>query len=230
MNPHFDPAAIGLVIFDFDGIVLESADIKTEAFPELFAEYPEHQAAIRAYHLAHQGISRFRKFEWIYAECLRQPLDAATSQALGERFSALVMDRILAAPFVPGARELLDLLQARAMPMAIVSGTPQDELDDITARLGLRHYFGTIVGSPTEKPAAVRALLERHGLQPQQAVFLGDGLSDHKAAVATGVHFVGRRTASAPGLWDGIPLPSLFDDLRPLPGWNWPQRAAVAGP
>ena len=229
MNPHFDPAAIGLVIFDFDGIVLESADIKTDAFPELFAEHPAHQDAIRAYHLAHQGISRFKKFEWIYAELLRQPLDAATSQALGEGFSALVMEKILAAPFVPGARELLDLLKARGLPMVIVSGTPQGELDDITARRGLRHYFEAIVGSPTEKPVAVRALLERHRLAPQQAVFLGDGLSDHKAAVATGVHFVGRRTASAPGLWDDIPLPSLFDDLKPLLAWDWP-RQAVASP
>ena len=228
MSPHFDPSAIGLVIFDFDGIVLESADIKTEAFPELFAEHPEHQEAIRAYHLAHQGISRFRKFEWIYAERLRQPLDAATSQALGERFSALVMEKILAAPFVPGARELLDLLRARGVPMAIVSGTPQDELDDITARRGLRHYFEAIVGSPTEKPVAVRELLARYRLSPQQAVFLGDGLSDHKAAVATDVHFVGRRTASAPALWDGIPLPSLFDDLQPLLSWDWRRAGAAA--
>lgn len=229
MNPHFDPAAIGLVIFDFDGILLESADIKTEAFIEMFSEHPEHQDSIRAYHLAHQGISRFRKFEWIYAELLRQPLDSATSQALGKCFSALVMEKILNAPFVLGACELLGLLKERGLPMAIVSGTPQGELDDITARRGLRHYFEAIVGSPTEKPVAVWELLARNRLMPQQAVFLGDGLSDHRAAVVTGVHFVGRRTSSAPGLWDGIPLPSLLDDLTPLLGWDWRQQA-VTGP
>jgi hypothetical protein len=54
-------------------------------------------------------------------------------------------------------------------------------------------------------------------------------LSDHRAATAVGVHFVGRRTASAPGLWDGISLPILLDDLGPLPGWNWPSRQAAAG-
>ena len=224
MKLPFDSAAIGLVIFDFDGIVLESADIKTDAFLELFADYPQHQAAIHDYHLAHQGISRFRKFEWIHAELLNQPLTPDHSQNLGEAFSALVLRKILAADFVPGARELLDLLKSCGMPMAVASGTPQAELDDITARRGLRHYFGAIVGSPTEKTDAIRTLLAQHHLQPEQVVFLGDGLSDYRAAMSTGLHFVGRRTASAPDLWQGIAVPVLLDDLRPLLGWPWMAR------
>ena len=34
------------VIFDFDGVILESSNIKTEACLELFEDYPEHRAAI----------------------------------------------------------------------------------------------------------------------------------------------------------------------------------------
>lgn len=229
MTPPFDPAAIGLVIFDFDGIVLESADIKTEAFPELFAEYPEHQDAIREYHLAHQGISRYKKFEWIYAERLRQPLDPAKSAELGERFSDLVLNKVLAAPFVPGAAELLERLWGSGVLMAIVSGTPQGELDQITARRGLRHYFDHIIGAPTEKYDAIRYLQDLYDLRPEQVVFLGDGLSDNRAASAAGVHFVARRTASAPGLWDGIDLSILLDDLIPLLDWTWPTRRRPAG-
>lgn len=224
MKPPFDPAAIGLVIFDFDGIVLESADIKTDAFPELFSEYPEHQAAIREYHMAHQGISRYKKFEWIYAELLHRPLDEAKSAELGERFSALVLNKVLAAPFVPGAAELLERLQGCGVLMAIVSGTPQAELDEITARRGLRDYFDHIIGAPTEKYDAIQYLQQLYDLRPEQVVFLGDGLSDNRAASAAGVHFVARRTASAPGLWDGVPLSILLDDLTPLLDWKWPLR------
>src|SRR5690606_22889470 len=38
------------VIFDFDGVILESVKVKTDAFKELFSDYPEHLEAIVAYH------------------------------------------------------------------------------------------------------------------------------------------------------------------------------------
>ena len=41
------------VVFDFDGVIIESGDIKTEAFLELFAAYPEHLPAIKRHHLDH---------------------------------------------------------------------------------------------------------------------------------------------------------------------------------
>src|SRR5688500_11624263 len=71
------------VIFDFDGVILESANIKTEAFLTLFADHTEHREAIRGYHVRNVGISRFRKFEWIYSELLKTPLCEAESIRLG---------------------------------------------------------------------------------------------------------------------------------------------------
>ncbi|GAF78578.1 unnamed protein product, partial [marine sediment metagenome] len=32
---------IKAIIFDFDGVIVESSDIKTEAFRELFQDYPQ---------------------------------------------------------------------------------------------------------------------------------------------------------------------------------------------
>jgi hypothetical protein len=74
----------------------------------MFAHHGAEVAAkVREHHLANLGISRFKKFEWIYANVLQQPLSEAQSQALGEQFSTLALDKILAAPFVPGALEAL---------------------------------------------------------------------------------------------------------------------------
>ena len=44
------------VIFDFDGVILESADIKTQAFIELFADNPDHREAILRQHHDNVGI------------------------------------------------------------------------------------------------------------------------------------------------------------------------------
>ncbi len=54
------------IIFDFDGVILESMDVKTKAFALLFKDYPEHLPAVLALHQTHGGMSRFEKFEIIY--------------------------------------------------------------------------------------------------------------------------------------------------------------------
>jgi beta-phosphoglucomutase-like phosphatase (HAD superfamily) len=43
------------VVFDFDQVLVEWGDIKTEAFLELFVGYPQQREAIRAYHLQNVG-------------------------------------------------------------------------------------------------------------------------------------------------------------------------------
>ena len=52
---------IKAIIFDFDGVICESVNVKTIAFKKLFADYPEHQDRIVEYHLVNGGISRYEK-------------------------------------------------------------------------------------------------------------------------------------------------------------------------
>ena len=200
------------VIFDFDGVVLESADIKTDAFRELFAAYPEHVGAIVDYHVTNFGISRFVKFEWIYRELLHRPLPDAEMQALNERFSGIVLDKVLACPFVPGARETIAALRGR-VPMYVASGTPQAELELIVERRGLAGAFARVWGSPATKPNAIAAVRAAHVLQPGDVVFVGDGQSDLAAALETGIRFVARAAAAPAWLPAGVPC---VDDLRAL--------------
>lgn len=195
------PGRLRAIVFDFDGVILESADVKTDAFLELYASLgPELVAKVREHHLANLGISRFKKFAWIAEHLLGKPITEAESAALGERFSELALARVLAAPLVPGAQAALDALAPR-MPLFVASGTPQGELDLVVDRRGLRRYFREVWGSPAEKPDIVRDLLARHALTPEQVLFIGDGLSDHKAATATGLHFLARETPALREDW-----------------------------
>ena len=115
------------VVFDFDGVIVESGDIKTEAFLELFAAYPQHLAAIKRHHLDHLGISRFKKFAWIYDNVLHEPYDTGEKIRLGDRFSAIVFQKVCETPFVPGAREALEALARAGVHLVVASGTPRDE-------------------------------------------------------------------------------------------------------
>jgi phosphoglycolate phosphatase-like HAD superfamily hydrolase len=204
------------VVFDFDGVILESANIKTEAFVELFSHLtPAQVADVRRHHLDNLGISRFKKFAWIYENLLGRAIADDESQALGVRFSDLALARILEAPFVPGAREALEAL-APSLPLFVASGTPHDELKDIVARRGLAGFFREVWGTPTDKPRILSDLMARHDLRSRQVLFIGDGMSDYKAAKATGVEFLARDTAELHDEWLRLGV-RRAPDLRDLP-------------
>jgi phosphoglycolate phosphatase-like HAD superfamily hydrolase len=216
------------VIFDFDGVILESGDIKTEAFLELFADYPEHRNAIRQYHLENIGISRYRKFEWIHSELLGRALDHQESSRLGKAFSDIALGKILTCSCVPGALECLETLSAR-LPLFVASGTPQEELDFIVERRGLTRFFTGVFGTPRTKTEIIRHLLAGLGLSPDDVVFVGDGLSDYQAASETGVRFIARESASAAVDWSGFGVPVLPDlhDVPTVVGFERVARSRV---
>ena len=61
---------IKVIILDFDGVIVESLDIKTQAFRDLFSNYPEHIDEIMNYQLEYNPFSRYIKFEHIVTNIL----------------------------------------------------------------------------------------------------------------------------------------------------------------
>ncbi len=79
------------IAFDFDGVLAESVDTKTQAYASLFNnESDEAVRNIVEYHLKHGGVSRFEKFKTFYREILQRPLSEERFQELCDQFSILV--------------------------------------------------------------------------------------------------------------------------------------------
>ncbi len=182
------------IIFDFDGVIVESAEIKTDAFRTLFAGYPDKLPEIIAHHQKNSGISRYKKFRYIYEKILGQELSAQKEAELGEEFSRIALEKVLNAPFSPGAIEFLRR-NKDCYHLFIASGTPQEELQDIIAHRQLSQYFREICGTPKQKDEIILDILDRYSFTKKEAVFVGDAESDRIAAEKADVSFIARITS-----------------------------------
>jgi phosphoglycolate phosphatase-like HAD superfamily hydrolase len=183
------------IAFDFDGVILESADIKTAAFMALYAAFPERLPAIRKYHVSNAGISRYVKFEYIQTKILGLPYTDRDRAHQSAEFERLTHEQILRCPEVKGAAALLRGLKNRVMRI-VASGTPQDELRKIVAERGMGSWFEEVWGTPRTKPEILRDVLARHELAAGAVLMVGDAMNDYQSAQETGVRFLARETDS----------------------------------
>jgi phosphoglycolate phosphatase len=198
---------IRTVILDFDGVLAESNDEKTAAFEELAALYPEHREAMMEYHLAYYSSPRMSKFEHFVAELMDRAGDQEMIEILARKFSQLVVRRVVACSDVPGAREFLSEFSAR-VPLYISSVTPQEELHAILEARGIDSFLVTAFGNPPyTKAEAIRIVLERERLRPEEVAFVGDSMSDYQAATEAKLVFLGR--------FSGLPFKEVEVDLYP---------------
>jgi HAD superfamily hydrolase (TIGR01549 family) len=180
------------VFFDFDGVILDSVDVKTRAFSEMFRDYgPEVQKAVVDYHLANGGISRFKKFEYYYAKILNRSINEQILNNLGMEFKRLVLEGVLAAPFIEGAMETLENLKQKRIPSFVASGTPHEEIRFIVEKRNLDPYFKEVHGSPRKKDEIVQDIASRYIYRLEDCLFVGDATTDYEAARLCGTDFLG---------------------------------------
>ena len=211
MNKHDWQA----IIFDFDGVIVESGKIKTQAFAELYRDHgADIVAQVVQFHTQNGGMSRYRKFRHFQEHFLhRLPLTETEERQLDIRFSELVVEAVIAADPVPGAFELIRQ-QASKIPLFVASGTPEIELKVIVERRGLAPYFTDVRGAPALKKTIIAEILSSHDLTPGSVLMIGDAMADYEGAQANHTAFLGR---VLPG--DVNPFPAdveIVPDLRGL--------------
>jgi phosphoglycolate phosphatase-like HAD superfamily hydrolase len=184
---------IKYIFFDFDGVLAESVNIKTEAFRQLYLPYGEEFAQrVVDYHEANGGISRFEKIKIFNGEWLGEDVTEGKIQFLAEKFSDLVMEGVINAPEVKGASTFLN--SANEYEKYIITGTPTVEIIPILKQRKMFHFFEGVYGSPEKKDFWVKEILTSKNISPEQCVFIGDALTDYNAALSNDMTFVLRET------------------------------------
>ena len=177
------------LIFDCDGVILNSNQVKTQAFYKAALSYGEAAAeSLVNYHIQHGGISRYRKFEVFLNQLIPPETTGPNLDELLALYAEEVRRGLLTCEVAEGLAQLRQ--QTASSRWLIVSGGDQNELRDIFRQRGLDSLFnGGIFGSPDTKDHILQRELAEGNIQPP-ALFLGDSQYDSQAAMATGLDFV----------------------------------------
>ena len=181
------------IFWDFDGVIKDSVEVKSDAFEQLFLPFGVDVARkVREHHEKNGGISRYDKLP-IYLDWAGQDPSAQLISEYSEQFSRLVKQKVIDAPWVFG---ILNYLKSnhKKKQFFIVTATPQQEIEDILYQLKIAKYFRQAIGSPTGKIEAVKILLNRYNINPNQAVMVGDSISDYEASKQNLINFTLRKT------------------------------------
>ena len=136
------------IIFDCDGVILNSNKIKTKAFYETALLYGQKSANnLVKYHIQNGGVSRYKKFEFFLNNIVgfNATEDKLTSLLL--EFSEIIKYELLRCEIAEGIFQLREKLDSKWI---VVSGSDQDELNEIFSLRSLDNLFeeSCIFGSP----------------------------------------------------------------------------------
>jgi len=202
---------IKVLILDFDGVVVESNEVKTEAFRHVFSRFPEQAEAMMKFHYDHISLGRFDKFDYLL-KLLGRTNDMGLKEDIAQEFSLRVLEGMMIVPLVSGALKFLHMVTPM-IPVYLASVTPAEELAIILKQHDLSHWFKDVYGCPPwEKSAAIQDVLSKEGLMPEQALLIGDSAGDQRAAKSCGIEFLARDS----GLSFDSPLPVMFKDLNEI--------------
>tara|TARA_Y100000766_G_C18917304_1_gene612999 strand:- start:1713 stop:2345 length:633 start_codon:yes stop_codon:yes gene_type:complete len=179
------------IIFDFDGVILDSVNVKTNAFSEMYSKWGNKtQNAVIKHHLENGGVSRFEKFKIYHKKFLNINLSKNEISELADDFSKLVFDGVCNSPFIPGAEEFLKIVKNNYSTF-ICTGTPQKEIEEILITKKLNKFFNSVHGSPDDKITIINFIMRTNSFEPKDVLFIGDAMTDYNASIATNINFIG---------------------------------------
>lgn len=206
--------SVKCLVFDCDGVLLDSVPVKTRAFARLAEPYGQEAVdRLVMYHARHGGVSRFRKFAWFYEEILGREITPEESEAWGRKFADLALEEVRKCPLIPGVEAVLQTWAGR-LPMYVCSGAPKAELDLVLAERKLAPYFKDIVGSPPAKSELLKNIVKKEpGFASSEFLMVGDASTDRNAAEIAETQFygIGQGLKGGPYPWS--------ENLLPLNQW-----------
>lgn len=180
------------VLFDFDGVIVQSEELHMKTFLELLAPYGVSISKERWYR-EFAGTGSRNIFERLVKEF---KIDASVDELVEKRkklYEGYVRSGALKE--TPGVREFLQALRAKGIKTAIVSGSHKTNVLAALSYFKLEQYFDLIVSgddiaSRKPEPAPFLHAAKKLGVRPEDCIAIEDSVAGCEAARQAGMRLI----------------------------------------
>lgn len=168
-----------LIIFDFDGVILDSNNIKKKAIKESVAGILPLKKINEfvKYFIEFSGIPREKKISIYFSD--------SNSDEILQRYEKILKKRLSKAMLIPGIKEFLIFLKKYKIKKIILSGGSEKEIKKIVFDKDLISYFDQIHGGPLNKEENLKKICVTKPI-----LMFGDSKIDYNLARLYGFDFI----------------------------------------
>lgn len=185
------------ILWDFDGVILNSMDVRHFGFGEIFSAYPESNVKkLLEFHEKNGGLSRYVKIRYFFEEVLGKEISEDQVNVWASKYSEIMLANLQKPELI--IEDSLNFIQETQHQYRhhIVSGSDNNELNFLCKALKIHQNFISIHGSPIKKPVHINNIIANNKYQRSETVMIGDSKNDFDAAVATEIDFRGYNNPS----------------------------------
>ena len=178
------------IIFDFDGVILDSVPTKTEGFKKLFQNFSTDAVnKLVLYHELNGGKSRYVKIKYFFNELLHKDISEQEILEYANKYSEITKEELTNPKYI--IEDTLNFIKTnhKKYEMHIASGADENDLRYICEKLDLTKYFLSISGSPKIKSEIVKDIVLDNSYEINETILIGDSVNDFDSAKDNGIDF-----------------------------------------
>tara|TARA_B110000858_G_C17639863_1_gene397549 strand:+ start:135 stop:788 length:654 start_codon:yes stop_codon:yes gene_type:complete len=180
---------IKIIIFDFDGVIINTHSIKSKVFCELYKSFGiEIVNKIKKYQLINGGVNRFKKFKFFHEKFLKKKFTKKVKLELNKKFNLQYLSKLKK---IKISENLLNFLKnSSSYNLYISSAAPRKEIFYILEKFELKKYFKKVYSSNQSKEKHIQQIKKKEKMENSNYLFIGDMISDYTVAEKSKINFI----------------------------------------